>query len=98
MTDSIIKSIINRLGENYRGDKETIEDLLKDYRQISSNHSNRKVDDEILTPYIKTAVISAYLRLGAEGTKSSSTGQDNYSYEDIEQKLIKDSLSCRILK
>lgn len=98
MTDKIIKSIIARLGENYRNDKETIEDLLEDYRNIASSYSNRKKDDAILIPYIKTAVISAYLRMGGEGTKSTSTGQDNYSYEDIEEKLKKDSLSCRILK
>lgn len=98
MTDRIIDSIIKRLGENYRDDREIVEDLLEDYRSIASDVSGRNENDESLVPYIKTAVISAYLRMGGEGTKGTSTGQDSYSYEDIEEKLRKDSLSCRVLK
>lgn len=97
MTDKIIKSIIARLGDNYNDNKEIIEDLLEDYRNIAATNTNRKTNDESLVPYIKTAVISAYLRLGGEGTKSNSTGQVSYNFEDIEEKLRNDTRNLRIL-
>lgn len=98
LMDNFIETIINLLGENYRGDKNNIVILSEDYWQIAINESHRKMFDKKLVPYVHTAVLSAYDRLGKEGNKSSSEGSLSDSYTDIVATLKKDSLSVRVMK
>lgn len=98
MRDKIINSIITRLGIEYRKDRNVVEDLYNDYSQIASDVSNRAKNDEKLLPYIKKAVVEAYLLIGSECEKSTNYGSMTTSYVDIEEKLVNDVKSIRILK
>lgn len=92
------EKIIEQLSVNYDKTYDNIIDLfIEDYKKIASFNSNRKEDDNKLEPYIKNAVVEAILRLGSEHTTSSSEGSQNYSFVDIEEKLIKDSRAIRKL-
>ena len=94
----LVSQIINELGDNYRNDIDTVNALFDDYMQIAINTSGRKELDAKINPYVKTAVKSAYIRLGNEGSSSSSEGSLSSSYVDIEDKLKKDVISVRVLK
>lgn len=92
----IIDMIKKDLDVNYH-DKtdDVIENLYKHYLQIASNTSNRNINDKLLIPYVYTAVKSAYLRRGNEGSTSNNEGGLSSSYIDIEDKLRKDILAIR---
>ncbi len=93
------EKIIASLGFNFKnGDDNIIEDFIDDYSIIASNNSNRKKDDEKLYPYIKEAVIEAYLRRGDEGSSSSTEGSLSATYVDIEQKLAKSVRAVRVIR
>lgn len=93
------EKIIAYLSTNYKsGDDKIIENYIEDYSLIASHNSNRKKDDDKLFPYIKTAVVEAYIRRGDEGSSSSSEGGMSTQYIDIEQKLAKDVRTVRIMK
>lgn len=98
LMNNFVETIIDLLGENYRGDKNKVITLSEDYWQIAINESHRKMFDKKLVPYVHTAVLSAYDRLGKEGSKSSSEGSLSDSYTDIVATLKKDSLSVRVMK
>lgn len=99
--DTLYKSIKSALGVNYNekneDSKQYIIDAIEDYKLIASNESNCKKDDSLLIPYIKEAVISAYLRRGKEGNSSNSEGGISDTYIDIADKLRKDVKSVRVL-
>lgn len=87
------------LADNYHSENDdVIEEMIKHYSKIASHASNRKENDEELIPYIVTAVKSAYLRRGDEGSSSSNEGGLSSSYIDIEEKLRKDCLTIRVGK
>lgn len=92
----IIDMIKKDLDVNYH-DKEddVIKEMYKHYLQIASNTSNRNINDKLLIPYVYTAVKSAYLRRGNEGSTSNNEGGLSSSYIDIEDKLKKDVLAIR---
>jgi hypothetical protein len=93
------EEIIAYLGINYKkGDDKIIENYISDYSDIVADNTNRKINDKKLFPYIKTAVISAYIRRGNEGSSSSSEGGLTASYVDIEDKLVKDTRHLRVIK
>lgn len=95
----IIEKLKKDLADNYHEkDDEVIKETYKHYSMIASNASNRKVNDTKLIPYIFTAVKSAFLRRGDEGTNSSNEGGLSSSYIDIEEKLRKDVRSIRVIK
>lgn len=96
--EGMVEIIKKELGDNYRNDIDTLNNLFDDYMQIATNTSGRKELDDKINPYVKTAVKSAYLRLGNEGSSSASEGSLSSSYVDIEDKLKKDASSVRILK
>ena len=85
-----IDKIITDLGENYRKDEETLEDILNEVSSIASDVSNRKADDKKLWPYIKKATKAIYLSRGAEGMQSISEGGVSSSFEDIIEKMRND--------
>lgn len=99
--DTLFKSIKSDLGANYNendeNSKKVIIDAIKDYKIVASNESHRKKDDELLIPYIKEAVVSAYLRRGKEGSLSNSEGGMSDTYVDIKEKLRKDVLAIRVM-
>lgn len=81
------------LGANYRDNTEDIlYDLFLEMYSIALNtsHFNSKNSKNLLYPYVKEAVISKYLRLGAEGLSSKSEGSQSSSFIDIEDKLRND--------
>ena len=96
---SLIKAnVVNQLSINYTAEHEAILDILIDnYIQIACDNSHRKESDTKLVPYVKNAVIMAYLRIGAESVTSSSEGSQSYSFIDIEEKLAKDTKAIRVL-
>lgn len=98
MKEEIKNSIIERLGDNFKNNEKIIKDLLDDYWIIATENSNRKKYDRKLVPHVKTAVIEAYIRMGDEGSSSSSEGSQSSSYIDIEEKLKKDVRSIRVIK
>lgn len=91
----IIQSIINKLGSNYRDDRDVLEDIYQEMTFIASDASHRKVNDTKLIPYIKNATIEKYLRRGKEGTTGYSEGSESETYIDIEEKLRKDVIHIR---
>lgn len=94
----IKEKVINQLEYDYDNSNENIiDDFIEDYLQIASDNSNRKTSDDKLIPYVKNAVIEAYIRLGDEGNTSSTEGSQSYSFVDIEEKLKKDVRSIRVL-
>lgn len=96
--NEVIDLIKKDLAENYHdSDDDVLEAMFDYYISIASDASNRKTDDKKLIPYVYTAVKSAYLRRGDEGTTSSSEGGLNSSYIDIEDKLKNDIRSIRLL-
>ncbi len=98
MRDKIINSIISRLGIEYRDDRKVVEDLYNDYLKIAASESNRLKNDEELIPYVKKAVIAAYLLIGSEGEKTTNYGAMTTTNVDVEEKLKNDVKSIRILK
>ncbi len=91
--------VIADLGPNFKeGDDSIIEEYITLYSSIASDNSNRKSDDKKLYPYIYTAIKSAYLRRGDEGSSSSSEGSQSASYVDIEEKLARDVRRVRIMR
>lgn len=94
--EKIIEMLTKDLANNYHEeDVEVITNLYTLYSGIASNTSNRKKDDELLIPYIYTAIKEAYLRRGDEGTSSTNEGGLSASYIDIEEKLRNDTRSIR---
>ena len=94
--DDIIEMLKSDLATNYHDeDEEVISNFYTLYSGIASNTSNRKKDDELLIPYIYTAVKEAYLRRGDEGTQSTNEGGLSASYIDIEEKLRNDTRCIR---
>ena len=91
----IIQSIINKLGLNYRNDRDVLEDIYHEMAFIASDASHRKINDTKLIPYIKNATVEKYLRRGKEGTTGYSEGSESESYIDIEEKLRKDVIHIR---
>lgn len=91
----IIQSIINKLGLNYRDDRDVLEDIYHEMAFIASDASHRKINDTKLIPYIKNATVEKYLRRGKEGTTGYSEGSESESYIDIEEKLRKDVIHIR---
>lgn len=92
-----IDDLKKELGDNYHENDDTVlEVIIERYTSIAVQFSNRKKTDELLKPYIVTAVIEDYLRRGDEGTSSSTEGGQSASYIDIEEKLRKDILPIRI--
>lgn len=85
-----VDKIIQDLGANYKGDEEVLMDILGEVSSIASNISNRKVDDEKLSPYIKKATKAIYLCRGAEGMQSISESGVSSSFEDIIEKMRND--------
>ena len=94
--DTLLEKIIDDLGSNYHDEEEVISNLIEAYIKIASHASNREETGEKLEPYIITAVVSAYLRRGDEGTNSSNEGGLSSSYIDIEDKLKKDVMAIRL--
>lgn len=92
----MVEALKKDLADNYHEkNDDVITELIKYYSIIASNTSNRKKEDELIEPYIYTAVKEAYLRRGDEGSSSSGEGGLSSSYIDIEEKLKKDCLSIR---
>ena len=95
----MLEKIKARLGSNYQtGDDSVIEDLIEDMTIVALSTTNRKTGDQKVDPYVKEAVIKAYLRRGDEGSKGSNEGSLGTSYEDIKvmrNDLIKDGLRLR---
>ena len=90
------EKIISDLGDNYNPNDEAILDsFIENYKTIASNESNRKTSDELLAPYIYTAVKQAYQRRGKESSTSNNEGGLSDSYIDIEDKLRKDVRAIR---
>ena len=86
------------LGDNYHDEKDDVLlEMIKYYIQVSSNASHLPNNDKKLEPYVYTAVKSAYLRRGKEGSSSNSEGGLSDSYVDIEEKLRNDVKSIRRL-
>lgn len=54
--NSNIDKIIADLGDNYKDDKNVLEEILEEVNSIASDISNRQKDDKKLFPYIKKAV------------------------------------------
>lgn len=91
-----LKKLEKDLANNYHEeDLEVITALYEIYSGIASATSNRKKEDELLIPYIYTAVKEAYLRRGDEGALSTNEGGLSASYIDIEEKLRNDTRSIR---
>ncbi len=84
-----IEKIIADLGENYRNDKEVLEEILEEVNSIALDISNSK-DKEKLFPYVKKAVKAIYLTRGGEGLQSRNEGSISNSFEDIMEKLRND--------
>ncbi len=96
--DKLVDTIILQLGDNYIDtDKDIINNFIDYYLEIASNASNRDLLDTKLIPYVKTAVVMAYLRRGKEASSSNSEGGLSDSFLDIEEKLKKDIKSIRKL-
>ncbi len=96
--DTLIDNIIKQLKDNYsKKDRMIIEDFIDHYLMIASQYSNRKMTDEKLIPYVKTAVKMSYLKLGKEASNSNTEGGMSDSFIDIENKLKKDVSSIRLL-
>lgn len=94
----LLEKIKLQLGDNYNETSENLlNSLIDDYTELASNYSNRGTDDEMLIPYVKTAVISAYLRRGKEGSSSSNVGGMSDNFSDIEDKLKHDIQTIRVL-
>lgn len=95
----MLDKIKKRLGANYiEGTDDIIQDIIDDMTSIAVDASNRKKDDEKLSPYIKKAVISEYLQRGGEGLLSRNEGGISSSFNDIEKKLRADLISIRIFR
>lgn len=95
----MLEELKRDLGANLKaGDETVLTDIITHMTAIASNVSNRLTTDTKLSPYIRTAVKSAYLRRGDEGKTSSSEGSLASSYEDIEKKLRKDIISSGLRK
>ena len=93
------EKIIKDLDVNFKvGDESIIEDYIKHYSSIASDNSNRKIDDPKLEPYVYKAVISAYIRRGAEGCTSYNDGVLSGNFIDIEEKLRKDCRTVRVVR
>lgn len=96
---SMIDLLKKDLADNYHDkDDVVINNMIDHYSMIASNASNRKKDDKVLEPYIFLAVKEAYLRRGDEGTTASNEGGLSSSYIDIEEKLIRDIRSKRVIR
>lgn len=94
--EEIIDRLKKDLANNYHAeDQEVITNFYTLYSGIASDTSNRNKDDELLMPYIYTAVKEAYLRRGDEGTQSTNEGGLSASYIDIEEKLRRDTKCIR---
>ena len=85
-----IDKIIADLGANYKGDEEVLTDIVEEVSSIASDISNRKADDEKLSPYIKKATKAIYLCRGAEGLQSVTESGESSSFEDIIDKMRND--------
>ncbi len=94
----ILKKIKLDLGDNYYDEADNVLlKMIEYFTQISSNESHLPKNDDKLEPYIYTAVKSAYLRRGKEGSSSNSEGGLSDSYIDIEEKLRNDVKAIRRL-
>ncbi|MDO4282351.1 MAG: hypothetical protein Q4D02_01830 [Clostridia bacterium] len=91
--EEIIEKIKNVLGANYRENtEELIEDTYNEMYSIALNTSHLKSSnkEELLYPYIKEAVVSKYIRMGAEGMSNRNEGSESSSFIDIEEKMRND--------
>lgn len=94
----MLNQIIKRLGANYiEGTESVLQDIIDDMTSIACHASNRSENDKKLIPYIRKAVISEYLQLGAEGLLSRNEGSISSSFNDIEKKLRIDVSAVRRL-
>lgn len=93
----LIQKIIAQLGDNYNDEEDIISDYIDYYLNIASYYSNRDMNDEKLIPFVKTAVVMAYLRRGKEASQSNNEGGMSDRFIDIEDKLKKDIVSIRFL-
>lgn len=96
-TDEMKEVIIEELGANYSDDETIIGELIDEYLSIASDFTNRETTDTKLYPYVKKAVISAYMARGAEGLTNRNEGSISNTFNDIEKKLKIDLVSIRRL-
>ena len=96
-TADMLNIIITELGANYNDDGSVITELIDEYLSIASDFTNRETIDTKLYPYVKKAVISAYMARGAEGLNSRNEGSISNTFNDIEKKLKVDLVSLRRL-
>lgn len=89
-----VHRIIEDLGANYKEDQQVLEDILNEVSSIASNISNRDKEDEMLYPYIKTAVKSIYLARGGEGLNSINESGKSLSFNDSIDKMRNDIIKA----
>lgn len=96
---NMIQRLKSDIGANFKiGDDSILSGFIDDYISIASYNSNRKENDKKLYPYVYSAVKSAYLRRGDEGSSSATEGSLSTSYIDIEEKLAKDVRAVRVVR
>lgn len=93
-----IYKIIEDLGANYKNDQDVLQNIIDEVTSIASNISNRSNDDEMLYPYIKTAVKAVYLCRGGEGLSSISESGKSLSFDDIIAKMRNDIIKAGLRK
>lgn len=89
-----INKIIRDLGENFKNDREVIQDLYDEVSSIASQTSHLCKDDRRLYPYIKKAVKSMYLIRGSEGVSSLNESGVTSSFDDIVDNLRNDIIKA----
>ena len=90
--------IIEDLGANYKNDQDVLQNIIDEVTSIASNISNRSNDDEMLYPYIKTAVKSIYLTRGGEGLNSISESGKSLGFNDAIEKMRNDIIKSGLRK
>ena len=84
----MLREIKKNLGVNYQENTDDVlQDIIEDITSIACDISNRKEDDEKLSPYIRKAVKAEYLCRGTEGLLSRSEGSISSTFEDTIEKL-----------
>lgn len=96
--EEIIHQIVVQLNDNYiENTTGIIDEFIERYLAIASYETNRDKSDSKLIPYVKNAVVMAYLRLGKETSSSNNEGGMSDNFIDIEDKLKKDVRTIRVL-
>ena len=91
-----INGLKAQLGERCRAadDAELLNALISRYSRLACSVTHFQTLPDSLCPYVETAVIRAYSRVGDEAFTSQSVFDVSTNYVDIENDLIK-QLSCK---